>query len=131
MRPGRVSVIAVLAALACHVGGRVDRFAPANQPEGIAVSLTLRGGRIADGELLAVQDTAMVVVIADAVALVPYGAVAAARFPQVGELHGTPPTPDIAMRLRLVSRFPQGFTPDLLAQLLAAHGQSALKVVAR
>src|SRR5206468_349592 len=43
----------------------------------------------------------------------------------------TQPSPDSATRLRLVSRFPQGLSPDLLARLLAAHGQSALKVVAR
>ena len=68
----------------------------------------------------------------DTVTLVPYGAIERGRFSQiVGELRGTPPSPDFATRLRLVSRFPQGLTPDLLARLLAAHGQSALRVVAR
>src|SRR6184192_2685964 len=121
----------MLATLGCHIGGRVDRFAPATRPEGVAVALALRGGRTAQGELLAVQDTALVVLAQDTVTLVPYGAVETGRFSQVGELRATPPAPDFARRLRLVSRFPQGLTPDLLARLLAAHGQSALKVVAR
>ena len=121
----------VLATLGCSVGGRVDRFAPARQPEGVAVTLTLRGGRRAQGELLAVQDTALVVLAQDSVTLVPYGAVKTGSFSQVGELLETPPAADFARTLQLVSRFPQGLTPDLLARLLAAHGRSALKVVAR
>jgi len=121
----------MLATLGCHIGGRVDRFAPANGPEGVAVALELRRGGRAQGELLAVQDTALVVLAQDTVTLVPYGALETGEFSQVGELRGTPPAPDFARRLRLVSRFPQGLTPDMLARLLAAHGQSALKVVAR
>jgi len=117
--------------LGCSIGGRVDRFAPAKQPEGVAVALALRGGRRAQGELLAVQDTALVVLAQDSVTLVPYRAVVSGQFSPVGELIETPPAPDFATRLRLVSRFPQGLSSDLLARLLAAHGQSALKVVAR
>jgi len=121
----------VLTTLGCSIGGRVDRFAPAKQPDGVAVALALRVGRRAQGELLAVQDTALVVLAQDSVTLVPYSAVVSGQFSQVGELIETPPAPDFATRLRLVSRFPQGLSPDLLARLLAAHGQSALKVVAR
>jgi hypothetical protein len=121
----------VLATLGCHVGGRVDRFAPAKRPEGVAVALALRGGGTAQGELLAVQDTALVVLVQDTVTLVPYGALEAGHFSQIGDLSEAPPSPDVARRLRLISRFPQGLTPELLARLLAAHGQSALKVARR
>jgi len=78
-----------------------------------------------------VQDTALVVLAQDTVTLVHYRALEAGQFSQVGELRETPPAPAFATRLRQVSRFPQGLTPDLLTRLLAAHGQSALKVVAR
>src|SRR6058998_950484 len=101
----------VLTTLGCSIGGRVDRFAPAQQPDGVAVALALRGGGREQGELLAVQDTALVVLAADTVTLVPYGAIEAAEFSQVGDLGKTPPAPDFAKRLRLVSRFPQGLTP--------------------
>jgi len=118
----------VLATLACQLGGRVDRFAPARQPAGVAVTLRLKGGATGQGELLAVQDTALVVLVQDTVMLVPYRVLQAGRFAQVGELTETPPTKDFAGKLRLVSRFPQGLTPEMLARLLAAYGQSELKV---
>src|SRR5439155_8955505 len=76
----------MLATLGCHIGGRVDRFAPATRPEGVAVALELRGGGRAQGELLAVQDTALVVLAQDMVTLVPYGALEAVQFSQVGDL---------------------------------------------
>ena len=121
----------LLATLGCNIGGRVDRFAPAKGPEGVAVALELRRGGRAQGELLAVQDTALLVLARDTVTLVSYDALKAGRFSQVGDLLETPPAPDFARRLRLVSRFAQGLTPDMLARLLAAHRQAALKVVAR
>ena len=36
---------------------------------------------------------------------------------------------DAVGEARLVSRFPQGLTPELLRRLLDAHGQTALDVV--
>ena len=77
------------------------------------------------------QDTALVVLTQDTVTLVPYRVLQAGRFAQVGELTEPPPTKDFASRLRLVSRFPQGLTPEMLARLLAAYGQSALKVMVK
>ena len=121
----------LLATLACQLGGRVNRFAPATRPAGVAVTLWLRGGATGQGELLAVQDTALVVLAQDTVTLVPYRVLQAGQFSQVGELTETPPTTDFAGKLRLVSRFPQGLTPEMLARLLAAYGQSELKVVVR
>lgn len=118
----------VLAALACQLGGRVNKFAPAKQPAGVAVTVWLRGGGTGEGELLAVQDTALVVLAQDTVTLVPYRVLQAGRFAQVGELTELPPTHDFAGKLRLVSRYPQGLTPEMLARLLAAYGQPALKV---
>jgi hypothetical protein len=121
----------VLAMLACQLGGRVDRFAPAKQPAGVTVKLWLRGGGTGRGELLAVQDTALVVLAQDTVTLVPYSTLEAGQFSQVGELADTPPAKDFAARLRLVSRFPQGLTPEMLTRLLAAYGQSTLRVMAK
>ena len=118
----------VLAMLACQLGGRVGRFAPAKQPAGVAVTLWLRGGGTGEGELLAVQDTALVILAQDTVTMVPYRVLQAGRFSQVGELTEPPPTRDFAGKLRLVSRYPQGLTPEMLARLLAAYGQPALKV---
>lgn len=120
----------VLAMLACQLGGRVDRFAPARQPQGVATTFWVQRGAPQQGELLAVQDTALVVLVHDTVTLVPYRVLKAGRFAHVGDLTEIPPAEGFAGRLRLISRFPQGLTPELLARLLAAYGQSALKVVA-
>jgi hypothetical protein len=40
------------------------------------------------------------------------------------------PDPDMLEHLRLLSRFPQGLTPEVLQLLLTAHGQSELARVA-
>ncbi len=122
----------VLAMLACQLGGRVDRFAPARQPQGVATTFwLLRGSAPAQGELLALQDTALVVLVQDTVTLVPYRVLHAGRFAHVGDLTEIPPAKGFAARLRLISRFPQGLTPEMLARLLAAYGQSTLKVIAK
>lgn len=118
----------LLASVACQLGGRVDRFAPAKQPGGVATTLWFRGGGTGEGELLVVQDTAFVILDQDTVTLVPYRALKSGRFSQVGELTDLPPSEDVKSKLRLVSRFPQGLSPDLLARLLAAYRQSTLKV---
>ena len=131
MRLSRVPGALVIATLGCSFGATVERFAPATRPQGVAAALTLQGGAECNGELLAVQDTALVVLARDTVTLVSYGAIFRGRFSELGPLLATPPAADFATRLRLLSRFPQGLTPDLLARLLAAQGQSAVKVVAR
>jgi hypothetical protein len=118
----------VLASVACQLGGRVNRFAPANQPAGVRATLWLIGGGTGEGELLAVQDTAFILFDRDTVTLVPYRVLRAGRFSQIGDFTDVPPATGVMRKLRLASRFPQGLSPDLLAQLLAAYGQSALKV---
>src|SRR3989441_3637210 len=97
----------VLTMLGCSIGGRVDRFAPAKQPEGVAVALALRGGRRAQGELLAEQDTHLGVLAQDSAPLVPYRALLSGQSSPVGELIQPPPAPDFPPRLRLVRRLPQ------------------------
>jgi hypothetical protein len=131
MKRGGASALLLASVFGCHAGRNIDTFAPAQSPGGVEISLALpESGRVR-GELLAVQDTAFVVLIRDSLVLVPYRAVDGAQVTQFGQLHGIPPVAEDAANLRLVSRFPQGIAPDLLARLLAAYGQSALKVLAR
>jgi hypothetical protein len=127
---------------ACHVGIGVDRFAPAQRPEGIAATLWLDGRRTLAGELLEASDAGLLLLSdrgpqADGgrppaegappkarVVSVPYAAIRKATFAQLffearGAWHPRRET------LRRVSRFPQGLTPELRERLLAAHGQAA------
>lgn len=122
----RASAVAIIAwaVLACHVGPSTRTWAPANGPHGIAADLRLKRSRV-QGELLEVQDSALLVLRDERVVLVPLAAIRVGAFSQRGALiwdgrtsAGTLP------RLRLVSRFPAGLTPEIRARLLAAYGQT-------
>lgn len=128
----RALVVPLLIAVtwgACYTGPSVKSFAPAQSPRGIAADLRVdRGKTRIQGELLEVQDSALLV-LRDGprprVTIVPLRAIRAGFFPNVGTLSGAGRmAPKDRERLRLLSRFPAGLTPELRARLLAAYGQS-------
>lgn len=128
MRHERVCTVALLcAAAACTVGGRPESYVPATTPEGVTTTVTLRSERF-EAELLALDDTALIVrrlYAMPPVVFVRYTALRGAQFKQVGALEtGRPPLPRVREKLRLVSRFPQGLSADLLRELLTIHGQT-------
>ncbi len=115
---------AVLGFSACMVGPGTRTFAPANWPDGIEADLRLKGSRIR-GELLEVQDSALLVLRDDRVVLVPLAAIRLGSFRQGGVLVENGRARRAALLdLKLVSRFPAGLTPELKARLLAAYGQT-------
>jgi hypothetical protein len=142
-------VCAVLAAAVmagCHVGPTTGAYGVARTASGAGVSLVVQGehvegehveGEHVDGELLAVRDSSLLVLRSRQVLLVPYWTIISARFTNTGSglgvnlADGRAPTAEQAERLRLVSRFPQGVSPELEQRLLAAYGQSALIVAGR
>lgn len=121
----------------CVTGPRVERLVPATTPAGARVEMTLghraTGAELLEGELLEVRDTAVVVLAPGRrVTLIGYAAVIKARCPG---LPGGPefgewiqPAEEVRERLRLVSRFPGGLTPQLFEQLLQGYGQTVLVV---
>ena len=123
----RASAVAIIfwGVLACYVGPSTRTFAPAHGPDGIEADLRLEGARVR-GELLEVQDTALVLLRINRVVLVPLAAIRVGSFSQRGVLveDGYVARGALA-QLRLVSRFPAGLTPKLRARLLAAYGQTA------
>jgi hypothetical protein len=113
---------------ACSIGTRVKGFQPALRPEGVTATLHLAAGQV-EAEVLAIDDTALIVRrFQDSlpVAVVRFRAIREAAFRQVGATMagGRPPRSVDRERIRLVSRFPQGLTPELLQSLLAAYGQA-------
>jgi hypothetical protein len=128
----RLLVFALLALSAgCTVGPRVENVGLAREPRGASVTLQV-GNRTFTGELLEVQDTALLVLSnAQAVTLVPY------RLLSKGEAEGRwrvqrggrPPTAAQRENLRRVSRFPQGIDAELRRALLAAYGQAEVEVL--
>lgn len=121
--------------LGCMVGQSASNFGPALGPEGVSAELRLgKVGPILEvrGELLAVPDTGLFVlthqpvpghVAARTVLFAPWASINRGEFHQVNvrirdgrELSA----PDRAKLARL-SRFPQGLSPELLSDLLAAY----------
>ena len=135
MRKAKLGLAMSLILGACTFGQSADNFHAAYRPTGIDSSIRLSDSAVElDGELLAVQDTAILVLSDDEVTLIPYRAIDRATFHQLGNPQvedGRRPASWIRERLRLVSRFPQGVDSDLLDRLLAAYGQSELRVMGR
>ena len=111
---------------ACFTGPSVRTFAPARSPGGIAADLQLDRKTHIQGEVLEVQDTALLVLQRNArVIIVPIGRIRYGYFVKRGVLiqSGWISAKD-RERLRIVSRFPAGLTAELRARLLSAYGQT-------
>jgi hypothetical protein len=122
---------AVVLLAACYHGPSIRNFEPANAPDGIAADLRLRKARI-HGELLAVEDSALIVLTdQDRIVMAPLDSIRQGIFGDLGEVLGE--SGDIHRnrreRLRLLSRFPGGLTPEIRTRLLAAYGQTEIEVV--
>lgn len=125
--------VPLIAGLGCPVGPHAGGFDPATGGAGISVVITTEAGRSPDVELLAVRDTALLVLSRSRVTLVPYPIIRNVRVHQRGHLNFKAPGPTHSQRdeLKLLSRYPQGVSPELLQRLLAAYEQSELVVVQR
>jgi hypothetical protein len=114
----------------CAYGMTADKLTAAHEPAGVTVRINT-GQRQLSGELIELRDDGLLVVSDKIVRLVPYGTIVSAQFDQTkNKIDGhQPPARDRRERLRLLSRYPQGLTPDLLRDLLRAYGQDELKGV--
>ena len=130
-----ILLISTLALGGCHFGTRAQTFGPAQGPEGVHTGITTMGAGWISGELLEVQDTALLVLSDERLVLVPFDLMRSAQFDEMGSdtTISDQEAPSIAARerLRLVSRFPQGVTAELLEELLAAYGQDEVLRVVR
>ena len=132
MRAVPIALVAWLGLSGCHVGPRPESFLPAQHPEGVAARLVTRSRQVR-GEVLVVQDTALIVRDGDSLYFVPVAVIGEGTFPNVREAEirrgAFVRERDGRERLQLVSRFPQGLSDDRLQAVLAAYGQRALVVV--
>jgi hypothetical protein len=119
---------ALLLFAACSVGTTGRSYAPAKGPAGATVSLALTGKRDVAGELLAVEEATLLILqerqlIRVAVALIQSG-----KAPKVS-FSGQSLAGATRERLRLVSRYPQGVSPELEARLLQAYGVTSVRQI--
>lgn len=115
-------------ALGCNFGQRVGNLTVAHQPGGIRATVGERNGTFVVAELLAVDDTGLVLLWSKQVGYLRFASALTLKSDDISLSFAEPGSPsnDERVRLRLMSRFPQGLTPDLEARLLAAYHQRAL-----
>ena len=126
MRSSIVVLVAVVAG--CMMGPTHRNFAPATGARGIGADLRVTWGpkgRL-QGELLEVQDSALMILSADRLVLVPITEIRVGRFTRRGTLIAEGQAHRRTLdELKRLSRFPAGLSPEVKARLLAAYGQTA------
>jgi hypothetical protein len=121
-------VAALLLLAACMIGTTGRSYAPAKGPAGATVSLDVTGKRAVSGELLAVEETTLLVLqerqlIRVAVTLIESGKAPKISFTRQSLAGAT------RERLRLISRYPQGVSPELEARLVEAYGVTSVREI--
>lgn len=138
-------LLLVLSIAGCSVGVKVEDFEPAQGPHGVQMELKLNGnvidGNKISGELLAVREDGVLLNVIDhpdypnatgRIVLIPFWMMNTAELEQMGRVkvasQGKEMDEVYLNRLRLVARFPQGLSDELLAVLLAELGQDQVEV---
>ena len=141
MRAGLGFVVVSLSA--CHVGPQIKDLDLAHNPEGATVEiqvLALEGKSKLkfEGELLEIGDDGVIFLGADAkdsadeVIFVAWSRAARVKATQFGGYSASMGrslewSPETKERFRLISRFPQGISPEIMDGLLAAYRQEELR----
>lgn len=131
----------------CSTGIEVADFKPAQGPAGVQMELKLDRDVLDDnkieGELLAIRPDGILLSVngymgSDSsvrrVVLIPFSMIDTAALEQMGKarVESQGEQSEIVLnRLRLVSRFPQGVSDELLTSLMNAYGQAELQVPTR
>lgn len=140
MKRPLIALLVASCAAACSYGMTVEKLRHTSSPGGAIARVTTTSAQFT-GELIEVQDAGLLILTSSRrndrtqvqerlLRLVPFGAIESSAFEQLrrGYRVARRRAPDAANRerLRLVSRFPYGLRPELLAQLLASLGQKAV-----
>jgi hypothetical protein len=122
---------AVLAAGGCiKIGKGAETFPVAISPSGVETTLSLRSEATITGELLEVRDTALVLRRGTEVVLVPNASILSVRFQGVDfRTQSMTPVQIGRSDFRLLSRYPSGISPAVMAELLLASGRPEPTVV--
>ncbi|MDP9201904.1 MAG: hypothetical protein M3P26_08235 [Gemmatimonadota bacterium] len=126
MKPFIAALITLSLAAGCRYGPKIENLNLASSPRGAAVQVTRTTGGVS-GELLAVNEDGLVVLEGRRMVTVPFSEIRDARFAEVGSAYriggGKRPDSEAMARLRRVSHFPQGITPEIKASLLTIYQQ--------
>lgn len=125
--------LAMCATTGCILGRSLGTFEPARSPHGITLTITGRTGIRFDGELLALSDSGLLMLVDERVAFVYADAIdrvktapgAESFFVSDGDLRNIPS----AQRLIPLSRYPAGISGPVLRQLLNTCSQEVPELV--
>lgn len=133
----------------CTYGMTAEKFRHTSSARGVSARVTTTNA-VFHGELLHVDDAGLLILTSSGcerrfllwrslpcaqeqervLRLVPFSAIRSTEFEQLDRSYnisgGRAPRPAPRERLRLVSRFPHGLSPELLEQLLASVGQKTV-----
>lgn len=109
----------------CQIGTHARNYQPARGPAGAALELELNDKSKLTGELLAVEEGALLVLRGRELVRVDLPQIREGHAPKVS-FRGTKLDSATRERLRLISRYPQGVSSDLETRLLQAFGQSSM-----
>jgi hypothetical protein len=113
----------------CTFGPTARTYRPAQTPQGVNMRVQTEQGKLS-GELIEVRDAGIIVLVDQKLRLLPYTAILSSEVDQTSSRNSiakqTVPKAEVQAYLRLLSRFPQGLTPELMRQLLDAYGQTEL-----
>jgi hypothetical protein len=115
---------ALLVLAGCQIGTHARNYAPAKGPAGAIVDLRLTDKTRMTAELLAVEDSTLLMLRDSQLVRVPLSLVQAGSAPKVS-FYGNPKG-NTRERLRLISRYPQGVSAELEGQLLRAYRQNVV-----
>lgn len=110
---------------ACTVGTHARNYQPARGPAGAMVNLQLQDKSRSGGELLAVEDTALLLLRDSQLVRVPLSQVRSGRAPKLS--FSSRMRTGTREQLRLISRYPQGVSTELEGRLLAAYRQREVR----
>ena len=124
----------VLFAAACPIGTSAGAFGPSGTSVDLktvskpAPDRTLTGSTT--GELLAADSTSIIVLTpVGELVRVSFRAITGGRIKRGARVGAGNPAPMDLARLKLLSRYPQGISPDLLDRLLREYRRDALRLV--
>lgn len=126
-------LLAFLTTSSCRFGSKASDIDWVNSPEGARIALRVNGEpKDRMGELIAVSDS-NVVIRTDKITRVAWSRVYAIDVDKLGGdynlLRGQVATADERQKLALISRFPQGISPELLTRLLALNKQTDVEEI--
>lgn len=126
-------VLPLLLGIACSHGSRTGKFPPSWSASGVMVTMQVHGERTRRTAELMSVDSLGVVVCASTVVRIHWGRLQKLDAKGLGADYdmaaGEHPSSAKRGRLALVSRFPQGMSPSVIAALLSKLSQAAIEEV--